>query len=182
MPTSHLIALIDLPCVGNPNTNGFGDSRLHVIAVLLRQYAYVDNLAVLPVRNSKAGVFYVTSLLTEDGSQELFFSGQFSLTLGCDLADQNVARCYPCANSNDSFIVEVSQALFTNVRNVTSNFFRSEFRLSGFNFVFVDVYRCVAIVFHEVFVEDDCVFVVEAIEGHETNKQVLSKRKLTVVS
>ena len=74
MSTSHLVALVDLSCVGNPNTNGLGHTRLHVVAVFLREDTHVDNLAVLTVRNSKARVFYVTCLFTEDSPQELLFS------------------------------------------------------------------------------------------------------------
>jgi hypothetical protein len=73
--TGHLVALIDLSSVSNPDTNGLGHARLKIVAIFLRQDTYVDHLAVLTVGNAKAGVFYITRLLTKDGSQKLLFSG-----------------------------------------------------------------------------------------------------------
>ena len=169
MSTSHLVAFADLSSVGYPNSNGLGDTRLQVVTVFLREDTDVDDLAVLPVGNSQARVFYVTSLFTEDGSQELFFSSKFGFTLRSDLSDENVTWSYPRTNSHYSIVIEVPKTLFTDVWNVTSNFFRPKLRLSSFDLVLVNVNRRIAVFLHKVFVQYDRVFVVVTIKGHEAN-------------
>ena len=79
----------------------------------------------------KRSVADVTGLLTENGPQELLFWRQLCLTLGSDLADQDVALPDLSANLHDSSLVEVAEGLLSDVGNVARDLFLSELGIAS---------------------------------------------------
>ena len=67
----------------------------------------VNDFATLAVRNMQAAILHLTSLLTEDRAQEPLLGRQLGLTLGGNLADENVAWFSLGANSDDPVLIEI---------------------------------------------------------------------------
>src|SRR5262249_35661887 len=101
----------------------------------------VDDRTVDAGRNTQRGVANVASLLAEDRSQELLFRGELRLALRRDLTHQNVARLNLGSNSDDTTLVKVLEGLFTYIRDITSDFFLAELRVSGNALELLDVDR-----------------------------------------
>ncbi len=122
----HLIALRYLASLsdGNPNDGlnagreliGDGGVRrpgalvagLSVVVVRPGEEARVDDFAALTVGHAQRGVFHLPRLLAEDGAQELLLGGEFRLSLGGDLAHQDIAGLHLGADADDAEFVQVS--------------------------------------------------------------------------
>ena len=91
------------------------------------------------MRHVQARVANFTGFFTEDGAQEALFWGQFGLALRADLADQHIARGHIGTHADDAAIVEVRHDVFTQVGNVTGNFFWPELGVARVDFVFLHV-------------------------------------------
>ena len=77
-------------------------------------------------RNPERGIAHLAGFLAEDRSQELLFRRELRLSLGRDLADQDVSRLDLGADPDDAAVVEVLEGLLTDVGNVARDLFRSE--------------------------------------------------------
>src|SRR5699024_5483942 len=100
-----------------------------------------DNLAGLAVWDLQGSVTDLTGLLTEDGAQQTLLGGQLGLTLGCDLADENVAVDDLGTDTDDAPVVEVSQDLLADVGDLTRDLFRAQLGVAGVDLVLLDVDR-----------------------------------------
>ena len=153
-----------------------------LLDAIAREHANVDHGAVHARRNAQRRVFHVGSLLTEDGAQQLLFRRQLRLALRSDLAHQNVARLHLGADECDACLVQLGQRDVTDVRNVSGDFFRPQLRVARNACELLDVDRREAIVMNDTLRDQDGVFEVVAVPGHERDQQVLAQRQLTQVS
>ena len=126
-------------------------------------------------------VLHVFAGPAEDGVQQLFFGGQLGLRLGRDLAHQDVARADVGAHPHDAALVEVPQGLFADVGNVAGELLAAQLGLADFDVELFDVDRGVRVVLHQLFADDDGVFEVEAVPGHEGDQHVAAQGQLAVV-
>ena len=113
--------------------------------------------------------------------KKTFFRCQFRYTLRRNFTDEDIAVLDFRTDADDSAIVEVFQGIITDVRNITCDFFRSEFRITRLTFVFFDVDRCVDVVFDKTLTHDDSILIVVTIPCHETDEYVATKRKFPTV-
>ena len=125
MTTGHFVAFSDLPSLCYPGAHQFHDTGREVISCFLCEHFDIDDLAALAVWNPERSVTYIAGLLTEDRTEQFFFSSKFSFTFGCDLPNKYVARFDICADPDDSFFVQVTQAIFPDIRDVPRNLFRA---------------------------------------------------------
>ena len=132
----------------------------------------------LAVGHLERGVAHLSGLFSEYGPQQALFWRQFGLALGRYLADQHVARPDLSADADDAPLVEVLQDLFGEVGDVTGDLFRPELGVPGVDLVLLDVDRGQDVVAHEPLGQDDGVFVVVALPGHEGDEQVLAQPEL----
>ncbi|MNH87880.1 hypothetical protein D3C73_403740 [compost metagenome] len=127
------------------------------------------------MRNAQRSVTHFTGLLAEDGVQQAFFGSQLSHTLRRNFTDQNVAGVDFRTDADDAALVEIAQSLFAHVRNITRNFFRSQLRIAGFGFVFLDVDRSVYIFLNQLLAQQDRILVVVTFPSHERNNYVAAQ-------
>src|SRR5205823_4647 len=90
----------------------------------------VDDLAALTVRHAQAGVFHLACLFTEDGAQQSLFGGELGLALWRDLADENVASFDFSAHTDDAVLVEISQRVFADIRDIACDLFWTQLRVA----------------------------------------------------
>ncbi len=79
--------------------------------------------------------------------QQFLFRRQFGLALGYHLTYQNITSANSCSFADYSVFIKVSQRLFADIGNITSEFFSAEAGLANFSSKLVDVYAVKAIVF-----------------------------------
>ena len=147
------------------------------MTVFAAEHLHVDDLAGLTVGNLQARVTDLACLFTEDRAQEALFGSEFSLALRRHLAHQNVARPNLGANPDDAAFVEVFEDVFAQVRDVTSDFFGTELRVAGIDFVFFNMNRSEHVVADQTLVEHDGIFEVMTLPRNERDEQVLAEGK-----
>jgi len=137
--------------------------------------ANVDNRAGHARGQTQRGVAHVAGLFAEDRAQQLFFRGHRRFTLGGDLADQDVARMHFGADVDDARFVEVAQSFLADVRDVAGDVFRPKLGVAGHDFEFLDVDRGEHVVLDDALADQDRVFVVVAVPGHERDEHVAAQ-------
>ena len=135
----------------------------------------------LAVGHLERGVPHLTCLFSEYGPQQALFGRQFGLALGRDLAHQDVAGPDLRADADDAPLVEVLQDLFGEVGDVTGDLLGPELGVPGVDLVLLDMDRRQDVVAHEPLGQDDGVFVVVALPGHEGDEQVLAQAELAAL-
>ena len=129
----------------------------------------------------EAGVAHLPGLLPEDGPQQALLWGQLRLSLGSDLAHQHIAGADLGAGEDDALLVEVGQDLLRQVRDVPGDLLGTELGIPGIDLVLVDVDGGEHVIAHQPIAQDDGVFEVVALPGHERHQQVLAQGNLAVV-
>ena len=128
-----------------------------------------------PGRQAQGGVAHVGGLFAEDGAQQLFFRRHRAFALGRDLADQDVARQDLGADRHDARFVEVAQGFLADVGDVAGDFFRTQLGVAGHDLELLDVDRGEDVVAHDALGDQDRVFEVVAIPGHEGDEGVAAQ-------
>src|ERR1035437_2385106 len=105
--TGHLVPDADLALLGHGDPDQAVDAWHELVALFAAEDADVYDLATLAVRQAQARVFHLAGLLAEDRAEESLLSGQLGFALGCDLADQDVARLNLGTDVDDAFLVQV---------------------------------------------------------------------------
>jgi hypothetical protein len=114
----ELVAVGDLALVGDVDPHELVDARGQLVAVVLVEDLDADDRAGLAVGHLEGGVANLAGLLAEDRAQQALLRGQLGLTLGRDLADEQVAVADLGADADDAALVEVGQDLLGDVRDV----------------------------------------------------------------
>ena len=79
-------------------------------------------------------------------------------------------------------MVEVLKSLFTHIRNIACDFFRSKLRITGSYFKLVHVDRGEDVVLNDLLGDKNRIFEVITIPRHERHENVTTDCKLTVIS
>ena len=182
MTTCHLVTNLNLALLGDIDADDHVCSRGKLIALFTSKHAHVNNATLFTVRHTQGVITNITSLFTENCSQEFFFRWLIGFTFRRDLTNKDFTRTDPSTNANNALFIKVTQRIFTDVRNFTGDFFGTEFGLSCFNFVFFNVNRSVHIVNYEPLINQNCVFVVQAFPRHIGDQNVLTKGNFTTFS
>ena len=105
----HLVALADLALLRDVHAHQLVDARGELVAGFAAEEFDVHHDAALAVRHAQRRVTNFARLLSEDGSQQALFGAQLGLSLGSDLAHQDVAGMHLRADIDDAALVEVLQ-------------------------------------------------------------------------
>src|SRR5690606_1546922 len=146
-----------------------------------REHLHVDYGADHARGHAQRGVFHVGRFFAKDGAQQFFFRRQLGLALGRDLAHQHVVGGDFGADVDDAGIIQAVQLGFGQVADVAGDFLGPELGVARHHRQFLDVDRGVAVVGHDLFRDQDRVFEVVAVPGHERDQHVLPQRQFAQV-
>ena len=118
-------------------------------------------------------------LLTEDGAQQALLGAQLRLTLGGDLADEDVAGVHLGADVDDAALVEVAQRLLGDVGEVAGDLLGAELGVARLDLELLDVDRGVHVLAHHLLADQDGVLEVVALPRHERHQHVAAEGELT---
>src|SRR5690606_37309771 len=120
-------------------------------------------------------------LLAEDSPQELLFGGQFSLALGRDLADQNIARRYFRADADDAVFVQILQRIFTDVGDVAGDLFRPQLGFARFDLMLLNMDRGVLVFLYQAIADQDGILEVAAFPTQVGDDHILAQGQFAVL-
>ncbi len=132
-------------------------------------------------RNTQRRIFHVGGFLTENGTQQFFFRGQLGFTFGCNLTYQHIVGTHFSTNMNNAGVIQTVQLDFRQIADVACDFFGTQFGVTRHNREFFNVNRSIAVVGHYIFGDQNRVFEVVAVPGHERDQHVLTQRQFTQV-
>ena len=181
MSAGHLVALGDLPSLGDPQPHQLVDSWRQFVTVRPAEYPHVDYLAALTVWYPQRCIFNVPRLLPEYRSQELFLGAELRFTLGSYFADQDIARADLGADAYDPILIQISQALLANVGYIACDLLRPELGIARLHFVLTNVDGGKAVVLYQRLAQDDRILKVVALPAHERDQDVLAQGQLSPV-
>ncbi len=175
----HLVADADLALGRDADADEAVDAGRQLVAVIAVELADVDDLAALAVGQAQAGVLHLAGLLAEDRAQQALLRGQLGLTLGRDLAHQDVARLDLGADIDDAVLVEVLEGILADVGDVPGDLLGAELGVTRLQLVLLDVDAGEEVLAHEAVRDDDGVLVVAALPAHESDEDVAAEGQLT---
>src|SRR5207253_1157786 len=178
VPAGHLVALRDLAFLGDIDPHQLVDAGRQLVLGFAAEDLDIDHDAALAVRYTQRGIAHLACLLTEDGPQQAFLGRELRLTLGRDLAHQDVAGVDLRADVDDAALVEVLQRLIADIGDIAGDLLRAQLGVAGFDFVLLDVDRGVFVLAHDRLGDQDGVFVVVPLPGHERHQDVAAERQL----
>ncbi len=181
MASGHLIADSQLALRSDKNLDDFVHAGIKIVAFGSLQALYVDYRSFDPVRNTERRIADFLRFFAEDRVQKLEFGSRFSFALGSNLSDKDVSGPDFRTDADDSFRVEVVEALFAGIRDVPGQLFGSELRLADFGYEFLDMYRGEHVLFNDSLRNKDGVFVVVSVPGHESDQDVSSECEFAVI-
>src|SRR5438477_9466308 len=158
----------------------FGRRKFFARYFFARRNLHIHDDPVGAGWNGQRRVFHVSGFFAENCAEQSLFWREFRFAFRRNLADENVARLHFCADANDSVRSEIAQSFFADIRNVSGDFFGTEFGVAGADLEFIDVNRGVNILLHDLLRDHDGVFEVVAIPRHERDEDVAAERQLTV--
>ncbi len=142
------------------------------------EHAHFDDRTGDTRRQAKRRIAHVRSLFAEDRAKQLLFRRHRAFALRRDLADENIAGVHFRADIDDAGFVEVLEGFFTDIRNVTRDFLRSELRVARHHLEFLDVDGGEHVIANDALGDEDGVLEVVAVPGHERDKHVAAKREI----
>src|SRR6185436_11762547 len=146
------------------------ERALVFLCALSREDLHVHDRSVDARRAGQACVANVAGLLAEYRSKQFLFGGKLGFALGRDFADQDRARLDARADSNDSRVVEISKRRLADVRNIASDFLRSELRIARLDFKLFDVNRSERVFLDQFLRNQNRVLEVVPAPRHERDK------------
>ena len=133
-------------------------------------------------RNDQRGVLNVRCLLAENGAKQFLFRSKLSFRLRSDLTDKDVAWFNLGTYTYDTVVVEILECFFTNIRNITSDFFRTELGVTRSHFELVDMNRCKDVILDDLFRDQNRILEIITIPRHEGHENVTTNGQLAILS
>ena len=85
------------------------------------------------------------------------------------------------ADADDAGLIEIGQSPLADVRNVARELFAAQLGLANFDVVFLDVNRGERVFLHQLLADDDGVFEVVAVVGHERDEHVAAQGQFALM-
>ena len=98
-----------------------------------------------------------------------------------DFADQHITRLDIGADADDARFIEILEEGFADVRDVTCDFFRTELRVSRFDFEFLNVNRSVVVILDQALGNENRIFKVIPAPRHERDEHVPAQGEFTLL-
>ena len=144
-----------------------------------REHADFNNGTELSRRDTQRRITDVGCFFTEDGAQKFFFRRHRAFALRRYLTDKDIARLDFRTDVDNARLVEVFERFFTDVRNITGDFFLTQLGIAGHDFEFLDMDRGINVITGDTLGQKDGILEVVTVPRHERDKHVTAKGKFT---
>ena len=147
--SGHLITNGNLSLLCNINANRLIYSRRQFISILSCKYLRIHNNTIFAMWYFQRGITYFTGFFTKNCTKQSFFCCQLCFSLRSNFTYQNVSCTNLGTNTDDTTFIQILQCIITHTWNISCNFFRSQFRISGFCFIFFNMNRSIYIILNQ---------------------------------
>ena len=147
----HLITDGDLSLLCNVNADRLVHTRRKLVALGACKYLCVHNDTIFTVRYLQRSVSYFTLFLTEDRAEQSLLSCQLGLTFRCYLTYKDIAGTDLGTDTDNTAFIQVFQRFIAYTRDVASNLFRSEFCITGFRLILLNVDGSIDVILNKPF-------------------------------
>ena len=138
----------------------------------------VNNLAALAMGQPQARILHLAGLLTKDRAEQLLLGTQFLLTLGRDLAHQDVQRPHLRPDSNDPTLIQILQRFITHVGDVTGDLLWTKLGIASLYLVLLNVDGSKLVLAHQALADEDRILKVSTFPRHEGTQHIMPQRQL----
>ncbi len=168
--------------------------QLHLIVSLdaLRTLVFVESFARKNLdidydtfhsrRHGQRCILHIASLLTKDRTEQFFFRGQLGFPFRRHLSYQNIARLYFGTDPDNPTLIQISQRLFADIRNISRDIFLPQLGIPGFHLELFDMDRREGVLADQFFTEQYGVLEVVPTPGHERHKDILPQREFAMIN
>ncbi len=174
----HLVAYGNLSLLGYIDADCLIHAGRELIAVLPGEHFCVHYDAIFPMGNLQGGIAHLSRLLAEDSAQQPLFRGQLRLSLGRDLAHQDVSRVHLRTDADDASVVQILQGVIAHAGHVPGNLLRPQLGISGLRLILFDVDGSIHVILHQALAQQHGVLVVVSLPCHEADQRVLAQSQL----
>ena len=181
VPSGHLVAHLNLPALGDIDPDHHVYAGAQLVSPLPGEDLGVQHNAALAVGNLQGGVPDFPGLLAENGPEEALLGGEVRLTLGGDLAHQDVPGFHLRAHADNAVFIQVLHGVFAYVRNIPGDLLGTQLGVPGVDLKFFNVDGGVQVLPDQALVQKDGVLVVIALPGHEAHQNILAQGDLALL-
>ena len=163
---------------------------LHLLRALARTFVLfartavklrVDHHTVQRRLRLERSILYVAGFVTEDRTEQLLLGRRIALALRGDLTDQDIARMYVRADTDDTVRVQVLRSVLADVRNIGSQLLDTAFGIAYLHNILVYVHRGKDVFALNTLRNHDSILEVVTLPGHESYLQVASQCQFTLL-
>jgi len=176
----HLVAHADLALLGDVDADDLVDAGGHLVAIFTGEALHIHNNAALAVGDLQGCIPDLSRLFAEDGAQQALLRGEIGLSLGGDLAHQDVARADFRADGDDAALVQILQRVVAHAGDVPGDLLGAQLGVAGVALVFLNMDGGKNVLHDQALGNQDGVLVVVAFPGHKSDQDVLAQRNFAL--
>ena len=137
MTACHLIADGNLTFLSDVAAYYFINAGTELVAVFSCKHFDVYYYAVFAVRYAKGSIANLSCLFAEYCAEKSLLGSKLRLALRRYLTDKYITRVNLGTDTDYAVFVKVGKSVFTDVRDISRNIFRSEFGISRLKLIFL---------------------------------------------
>ena len=142
---------------------------------------HIDDNPFDSMGNTQRGIPNIPGLFPEDGPQEFLLRRELCLSLGGNLANEDVPGRNQGPQSDNPALIQVLQGLFPHVRNITGYLFLAEFRIPGRDLQFLDMDRGIDVLLQNLFAHKNGILEIVAPPGQKGYKDIPAQGQLSPI-
>ena len=155
----------------------FGATRLNNA----REQTLADNHALQRGRSLQRSILHITSLVTENGTEQFFLRRRIGLALGRNLTYKDVARFDARTDTDNTIVVQILGCLFTDIGDIRGQFFHTTLGFANLQRKLLHMNRRQQVLSNDPFVQHNGILVVISLPRHISNQKVLTQRQFTIL-
>ena len=152
-----------------------------LVFILARESLDVHNHAALAVRHAQRGISYLAGFFPEYCAQQAFLGRHFRLSLGSDLAHENIPRTHLRSYADNSVFVQVGKAVLADIGDIPRDFLGAQLGIPRLAFVFFNMNGSENVVLDKRFAYKNSVLVVITFPGHKRYKYIAAQSYFALI-
>ena len=146
-----------------------------------REQLLVDNNTTQWWVSLQWRILHITSLITEDGTEQLLFWRRIALTLRWNLTNHDIAWLDTSTNANNTVIIKILGSFLADIRNIRSELLNTTLGLTYIQWILIYVNRCQNIIANHTLWDNDSILIVVTLPRNVSYEQVTAQSQLTIL-